>query len=419
MNGSLSSITSASTPSAKSNHALEWGGSTFTEAEYKNRKSICHLWWQDPSRIDFMEIVLIQLIPHIPSDIHPNFLTLATLSCYISLLIFSTIIFFNWNSNYNININVDIDSQDINTNNNNTNPLLNESLLCIICAICVSGVLTFDWLDGMHARATKQVSRVGGLLDHWFDSFGTIIVASSIILDMNVDTQYFPLATEITLFGPAIVYHLQFEIYYTFTQFPRAAGCEGLLAVIIALLIKSVLNTNSIWIILITVIIMYGIGISCIDFICRNFLCKQSKFELIKIMNSTMIVFCLSIFVTVVLFETKYLSKYELVLWSIIISLNFNGKLVICTSNLNIKTLTLNPFDLVFIIGAMTIFIFDNNINYNYNYSNFFGYLSLGYVIPFVSLLYNMFQFIRNVRQIKQQDERCETVPQWVVIGLN
>ena len=272
----------------------------------------------------------------------------------------------------------------------------------------------FDWLDGMHARATKQVSRVGGLLDHWFDSFGTIIVASTIILDMKVDTQYFPFATEITLLAPGIIYHLQFQIWYTFTKFPRAAGCEGLLAIIIALLLRSILNQQNILIILYTVIVMYGIGISFLDYVIRNFCCKQSKFDILKIMNPTMIVFCISVLIMIILFDTQYLSKYELVLWSIMLSLNFNGKLVICTSNSNIKTLKLNVFDFVFIFGAFVMYIDDK---YNY-YNGLQEIVSLTNVIPLVCLIYNLIQFFRNVIQIKQQDDMSETAPQWIVVGL-
>eukprot|EP00494_Astrolonche_serrata_P020023 UN20240 len=42
--------------------------------------------------------------------------------------------------------------------------------------------MALDCLDGMHARATNQCSRVGELLDHWTDSFSVPIIASSFIM---------------------------------------------------------------------------------------------------------------------------------------------------------------------------------------------------------------------------------------------
>ncbi len=54
-----------------------------------------------------------------------------------------------------------------------------------IAAFCIFVYMTCDNVDGPHARKTKQSSRLGEFLDHWFDAIDSVIMNMCILAMLN------------------------------------------------------------------------------------------------------------------------------------------------------------------------------------------------------------------------------------------
>lgn len=127
-----------------------FAASTFTKEQYYSSNSLVELWWKDPHRVDLGECLYYPIVPFIPHCIHPNHISFICLIFGILLFVASCFVpYYYMQQDYE-----------------------QCAVLCLICAFCNFMTMTLDCLDGLHARATKQCSYLGALLDHWFDSIG-------------------------------------------------------------------------------------------------------------------------------------------------------------------------------------------------------------------------------------------------------
>ncbi len=89
---------------------------------------------------------------------------------------------------------------------------------------CFGSMLT-DHLDGMHARATGQGSKLGEILDHWVDSYSVTLLVLSLPVSMGATG---PLVT-IAVTSGAMVYHTQLLVHRSTGKFvyPPTGGAAS------------------------------------------------------------------------------------------------------------------------------------------------------------------------------------------------
>ncbi len=85
--------------------------------------------------------------------------------------------------------------------------------------------MVLDCLDGMQARRTGQSSKVGEVLDHWFDAINVPLAGAAAALTLQLDV----FATGLIVAAPAILYNWQLVIYHNTRRFihPSTSGTEG------------------------------------------------------------------------------------------------------------------------------------------------------------------------------------------------
>jgi phosphatidylglycerophosphate synthase len=178
--------------------------SSISEAELKayQGKSLLNLWLEDPVRVDLGECIFSGVVDFIPSWIHPNQITVAGLFCMLVLM------------GVSLAIPPAFDDE-------------NRATLCIVCAMLVLSGMTCDSLDGLHARATRQCSTVGAVLDHWFDSITTAITGAALALALDAPRPVISFG----IAGAILVFNLQLIVYNHLREFPRLAGVEAQLLV--------------------------------------------------------------------------------------------------------------------------------------------------------------------------------------------
>ena len=94
--------------------------------------------------------------------------------------------------------------------------------------------MIMDCLDGMHARQTGQCSKVGAVLDHWFDAINAPLVAAGVLLTLEME----PLTSVLVVGGTCVLYNCQLVIYHHTKRFihPPTSGTEGQLMTALAVL---------------------------------------------------------------------------------------------------------------------------------------------------------------------------------------
>lgn len=315
-----------------------WPCQSVTREEYEKTNNIVALYFKDPSRIDLGECLFAHVVEYIPYWIHPNYLTMCTLVCNTTLLLSSFMI--------------PIASSD-----------MQRAILCLIACLCNFGTLTFDCLDGMHARATKQTSELGSLLDHWLDSFGVAMNAGAAALALNCDIP----AIDCGVVATIVTYQCQLLIYHYCNDFPRVNGVEAQLGCSVMLILCGLAYSFHLYglIYLVSWILTIGAVIVCVSTIYR-FWPRYTK----AIMKHQLYYFLIICFGYCILHELSYISTIEFIIISIIISNRINGSLVIHT----LAEKTFQHFDHVFIIGVILCFI-ENLLHIHYYFQHFLTFL--------------------------------------------
>eukprot|EP01029_Cantina_marsupialis_P003600 TRINITY_DN134_c0_g3_i1.p1 TRINITY_DN134_c0_g3~~TRINITY_DN134_c0_g3_i1.p1 ORF type:complete len:379 (-),score=81.57 TRINITY_DN134_c0_g3_i1:236-1330(-) len=99
----------------------------------------------------------------------------------------------------------------------------------LVCAGAVSVLIwayaTLDCMDGIHARATGQCSKVGEVLDHFVDSFGIPLNTAAVI----VCAQYDHITFLIMIINTVLNFNSQLLLFYISGKFiaPPASGAFG------------------------------------------------------------------------------------------------------------------------------------------------------------------------------------------------
>ena len=95
----------------------------------------------------------------------------------------------------------------------------------IAAAVLIFVSQTLDCLDGIHARLTGQTSRMGEVLDHWFDSLNVPLFTAALILTLGLD----PITTAAGLVCGFAPYHGQLVLYHRTGHFihPNTSGYDG------------------------------------------------------------------------------------------------------------------------------------------------------------------------------------------------
>lgn len=94
--------------------------------------------------------------------------------------------------------------------------------------LIASAILNFiammlDCLDGMHARATNQCSKLGEFLDHWFDAIHVALVSGSIAYAFKLPTWAF---VSLPILNVSL-YHAQMVVYHHQRKFIQTSGVEA------------------------------------------------------------------------------------------------------------------------------------------------------------------------------------------------
>jgi len=315
-----------------------WPCRSVSQQEYEETNSIVLLYLKDPSRIDLGECLFANVVEYIPFWIHPNYLTMCTLVCNTIILVSSFM--------------VPIVSTD-----------MQRAILCLIAGICNFGTMTFDCLDGMHARATKQTSELGSLLDHWLDSFGVAMNAGAVALAFNCDT----LAIDSGVLSAVVTYHSQLIIYHYCHDFPPVSGVEAQMGCSLGFFLCGVAYSFQLYrfIHISSWILTIGAVFTCAITVHR-FWPRYTK----SIMKQNFCYFLVIFFGYCFLHELSYICTVEFILISIAISNRINGSLVIHT----LAEKNLKHFDHVFIIGVVLCFV-ENYFQLYYYFQHFLTFL--------------------------------------------
>jgi phosphatidylglycerophosphate synthase len=94
---------------------------------------------------------------------------------------------------------------------------------CVLCAVLNFCCMVLDCLDGMHARATRQTSKLGELLDHWLDAFHVPLVGAGVVYALGLQ----PWALAMVHVGNAGLYSAQLIHYYHTRTFIATSGVEA------------------------------------------------------------------------------------------------------------------------------------------------------------------------------------------------
>ncbi|MDE0883902.1 MAG: CDP-alcohol phosphatidyltransferase family protein [Myxococcota bacterium] len=149
-------------------------------------------------RPHFQRWVWNPLLGYIPASLSPNAITgISTLCCSLSFLLAAVA---------------------------NTHPSA-----MVAASVLLFGYLSLDNMDGAHARATGQSSRLGEFLDHWLDTLNNGFVVLGACLAVGLS----PLFTLLVLAaGTLAFFAVQLELQYTGVfRMGRVADIEGNTAV--------------------------------------------------------------------------------------------------------------------------------------------------------------------------------------------
>lgn len=159
-------------------------------------------------KFDVGDFVCRPFLKFIPSWVSPNQITFFN-HCCIWLMIFLA---FNWDR-FPEHLQVPV--------------VLAASSVNFLC-------MMLDCFDGMHARATNQCSKLGELLDHWFDSLHTPLISAGVTYCLVPDP-YIAAAAHALNIG---VYSTQIILFFYTRKFIDASGVEGQIGVSFVYLVK-------------------------------------------------------------------------------------------------------------------------------------------------------------------------------------
>jgi len=111
-----------------------------------------------------------------------------------------------------------------------------------LCSVLNFITMMLDCLDGMHARTSNQCSKMGELLDHWFDAMHVPMIAAGIAMAARLDPWF--LASTVIL--NAVLYNSQLIIYNTTHKFINIAGVEAQIGTSALYLVAVVLSVLSV-----------------------------------------------------------------------------------------------------------------------------------------------------------------------------
>lgn len=150
----------------------------------------------------------------------------------------------------------------------------------IFTASCINFLcMMLDCLDGMHARASNQCSKLGELLDHWFDALHTPLISAGVTYCLFPDPYIAALAHLLNI-G---VYSTQIILFYHTGKFIHASGVEGQIGVSFVYFMKcvSLLFVNDPVTVKMCGNILISLGVLSIIIIISTFV-RQFNFEMWK-----------------------------------------------------------------------------------------------------------------------------------------
>jgi len=159
-----------------------------------------------------------RIVPKLPYSLHPNYI-----SC--------TNVCICWFSIYLAFAAVDIETK--------------HHLLAFCYRLIVAmGVLTsllLDSLDGLHARATKQTSKMGEILDHSFDCSNVLVVGATLIVSLGEAIPWY--ALPYTVLATGFIYNAQLVIFSRENQWilPPVSGVTAQLVVGLSQVVGAIL----------------------------------------------------------------------------------------------------------------------------------------------------------------------------------
>lgn len=177
-------------------------GAVYTAAELDKipKPTLSDEMVKDARRFDVGEVISKPFLALIPASWHPNHITFLNHICNWMLLTLT------FSAHY-----LKLSYPEY------------TSFLYIVCAILNFACMTLDCLDGMHARKTKQCSKLGEFLDHWLDALHVPMVAGGISFALN----FTETARASILLLNCILYVSQLIVYHYLRVFYQTGGVEG------------------------------------------------------------------------------------------------------------------------------------------------------------------------------------------------
>lgn len=175
-------------------------GETFSvkEMDHKIPKGVDPSIFSDQTRIDVGEVICRPFVPLIPKWVTPNAITYTNHA--VNWILLLSMVALDHISEMRPRVYI----------------IITGAVLNFIC-------MMLDCLDGMHARNTKQTSKLGEVLDHYFDAVHTPFVTGAVMLALRLPK--WAIAT--IMVGNVAVYNSQLIVYHYQRIFVPTAGVEG------------------------------------------------------------------------------------------------------------------------------------------------------------------------------------------------
>lgn len=193
-----------------------------------------------------------------------------------------------------------------------------ETWIILACALVNFMGMILDCVDGMHARATNQTSRIGAALDHWCDALHVPFVTLAGLLALDVQPAFLILVTLWTCF----TYTIELLLQYFNGNFVQTSGVEGQLLTSLLFLLRllpeyELIRVGVPWIFLFVVVISAS---DLLTFV-------QDKRQYL-----VMLLLFLVYTIPFVMYLSGTFEVLEIVIWVLLLSLHINGSLVLACS---------------------------------------------------------------------------------------
>eukprot|EP01084_Bolivina_argentea_P292957 503793_1 len=334
--------------STQNNFKRKWPVKSFSRSELeKYNMNGLKLYFSDPDRVDFGEMMFWRTAQKVPLWITPNFLTRCGLFFNFMIFLISFVIEPAYGGEMG-----EFAQKYV------------PSIICIAMAILQMTVSALDNWDGLHARGTNQCSDLGALLDHYFDSMSTAMNSVAMILLFNPPSRY--ICGIACISGP-LIFHMQLLANHYLKIEPRVFGPEAQFGCATVDIIVSVLFYYQ----QVSVIkyVCYCAMVVAVFLILKYILMFLPKFKDNATILSQYFMFVSSWGGLLTIYWFNWISTFEMCISGVYIAWDFNGQIV--THDILKETLPIfKPYYYIIAIGPIFEYYYFNPLLWLVNSKN-------------------------------------------------